>query len=64
MEFEARRLVLGKVMLKALCRQHVFFFYAMQVQYIYWKIKNSVQRFPQMDFAWAVYPGKLTAAQV
>lgn len=51
-------------MLKALCRQHVFFFYAMQVQYIYWKIKNSVQRFPQMDFAWAVYPGKLTAAQV
>lgn len=50
-------------MLKALCRQRVFF-YAMQVQYIYWKIKNSVQRFPQMDFAWAVYPGILTAAQV
>lgn len=63
MELEARRLVLGKVMLKALCRQHVCF-YAMQVQYIYWKIKNSVQRFPQMDFAWAVYPGILTAAQV
>lgn len=40
------------------------FFYAMQVQYIYWKIKNSVQHFPQMDFAWAVYPGILTAAQV